>query len=76
MTLLYAGKPVPFGAVVALDNTTAIVGDDGEVYLTGLSGKTTFSVQWGEERDRQCQGTLDIPSESPAGIVKATLNCH
>ena len=76
MTLRYAGKPVPFGAVVALDNTSAIVGDDGEVYLTGLSGKTTFSVQWGDERDRQCQGTLDIPTQSQTGIVKATVNCY
>ncbi len=76
VTLRYAGKPVPFGAVVALDNTSAIVGDDGEVYLTGLSGKTTFSVQWGEERDRQCQGTLDISTQSPTGIVKATVNCY
>ncbi|HFK5793877.1 TPA: fimbria/pilus outer membrane usher protein [Enterobacter asburiae] len=76
VTLLYAGKPVPFGAVVALESTSAIVGDDGEVYLTGLSGKTTFSVQWGEERDRQCQGVLDLPSQGSAGIVKATVNCH
>ncbi|MBT1729462.1 fimbria/pilus outer membrane usher protein [Enterobacter quasimori] len=76
VTLLYAGKPVPFGAVVALENTTAIVGDDGEVYLTGLNGKTTITVQWGEDRDRQCQGTLDIPAQSQAGIVKATVNCH
>ncbi|WP_227650582.1 FimD/PapC C-terminal domain-containing protein [Klebsiella pneumoniae] len=53
-----------------------MVGDDGEVYLTGLSGKTTFSVQWGEERDRQCQGTLDISTQSPTGIVKATVNCY
>ena len=76
VTLRYAGKPVPFGAVVALESTSSIVGDDGEVYLTGLSDKTTFSVQWGDERDRQCQGTLDISSQSPSGIVKATVNCH
>jgi outer membrane usher protein len=62
--------------VVALESTSAIVGDDGEVYLTGLSGKTTFSVQWGEESDRQCHGELDLPSQGSAGIVKATVNCH
>jgi outer membrane usher protein len=76
VTLLYAGKPVPFGAVVALESASAIVGDEGEVYLTGLSGKTTFSVQWGEESDRQCHGELDLPSQGSAGIVKATVNCH
>lgn len=75
VTLLRQGKVVPFGAVIALDNTTAIVGDEGEVYLSGLRGKTAFSVQWGETPEQQCLGMIDVPVDSPSGIVKTTVNC-
>ena len=76
VTLLFAGKPVPFGAVVALDNTTAIVGDGGEAYLTGLHDKTTFSVQWGEAAEQQCQGEIDMPDDGVTDMVKATVTCR
>lgn len=76
VTLLFAGKPVPFGAVVALDTTTAIVGDGGEAYLTGLHDKTTFSVQWGEEAEQQCQGEIDMPDDGVTDMVKATVTCR
>ncbi|WP_413595516.1 fimbria/pilus outer membrane usher protein [Citrobacter youngae] len=76
ITLLYLGKPVPFGAIVALDNATAIVGDDGEVWLTGLRDTVTFSVQWGENQDEQCSGKLAVPSEQTANILKMTVQCH
>ena len=76
ITLLYQTKPVPFGATVALDNATAIVGDDGEVYLTGLNGPTAFSVQWGDGPDQQCIGTLDVPNDKASGIFKTTVNCR
>nr|WP_278435163.1 fimbria/pilus outer membrane usher protein [Enterobacter mori] len=76
VTLLFAGKPVPFGAVVALDATTAIVGDGGEAYLTGLHDKTTFSVQWGEEAEQHCQGEIDMPDDGVTDMVKATVTCR
>ncbi|WP_447854486.1 fimbria/pilus outer membrane usher protein [Enterobacter mori] len=76
VTLLFAGKPVPFGAVVALDTTTAIVGDGGEAYLTGLHDKTTFSVQWGEAAEQQCQGEIDMPDDGVTDMVKATVTCR
>ncbi|MGE8030515.1 fimbria/pilus outer membrane usher protein [Enterobacter mori] len=76
VTLLFAGKPVPFGAVVALDTTTAIVGDGGEAYLTGLHDKMTFSVQWGEAAEQQCQGEIDMPDDGVTDMVKATVTCR
>ncbi|MEE9954694.1 fimbrial biogenesis outer membrane usher protein [Enterobacter quasihormaechei] len=76
VTLLHRGKAVPFGAVLALQNATAIVGDEGEVYLTGLRGSTAFNVQWGEEGDTQCRGTLDVPADGATGIFKTTVNCQ
>lgn len=76
ITLLYLGKPVPFGAIVALDNTTAIVGDDGEVWLTGLRDSVSFNVQWGEDAGQQCKGTLTVPSEGAANILTSTVHCR
>lgn len=76
ITLKYRGKAVPFGAVVALDNATAIVGDAGEVFLTGLRGTTTFSAQWGDVADRRCAGTLDLPDGEASTIFNATVECH
>lgn len=76
ITLHYQGKPVPFGAIVSLDNATAIVGDDGEVWLTGLRDTVTFSVQWGENQDEQCSGELAVPSGQTANILQMTVQCH
>lgn len=76
ITLIYLGKPVPFGAIVTLDSATAIVGDDGEVWLTGLQKSVAISVQWGEEAGQQCKGTFTVPTESPANILKSTVNCR
>ncbi|MDR7941687.1 fimbria/pilus outer membrane usher protein [Enterobacter soli] len=76
ITLIYLGKPVPFGAIVTLDSATAIVGDDGEVWLTGLQKSVAISVQWGEEAGQQCKGTFTVPTESTANILKSTVNCR
>lgn len=64
MTLLFKGKPVPFGAMASLvgeaDNSS-IVGDGGEVYLSGLPEKGGLRVQWGRDVDQQCQATFTLP---------------
>ena len=67
---------VPFGAIVTLDNTSAIVGDDGEVWLTGLQGTVALSVQWGEDAGQQCKGTLTVPAERAENILKSTVHCR
>lgn len=76
VSLRFRGKAVPFGALVALDNTTAIVGDDGEVYLSGLRGSVPFRVKWGDGLSQQCSGTVDTPADSPSGIFKTTVSCR
>lgn len=76
VTLMYHSQPVPFGAVVVMENTTAIVGDEGEVYLTGLNGSVPFSVQWGEGQDRQCSGRLDAPAQETSVLFKTTVTCQ
>lgn len=60
MTLLRAeGAPVPFGATVD-DPAQAsaqgfIVGDGGQVYLSGLADNGVLKVQWGKAAGELCQ---------------------
>ena len=79
MTLLYAnGKPVPFGAIVsALDSQGDegfIVGDAGQVYLTGLAQSGQLKVQWGSGSDEQCHVSYNLP-KAAKGITNMSGHC-
>lgn len=76
LTLKYRGGEVPFGAVLSMDGATSIVGSDGEVYVTGLKGVQSFSVQWGRAADEQCHGQVSVPESSTARVWLATANCQ
>ncbi|MCS2153357.1 fimbrial biogenesis outer membrane usher protein [Scandinavium goeteborgense] len=59
MTLLrVGGAPVPFGAMVTDPAQKGaqgfIVGDGGQVYLTGLADSGALQVKWGSEAGQQC----------------------
>lgn len=59
------GKPVPFGAVATLKHkkdSTFIVGDGGQVFLTGLPDKGELSVQWGGGTEQRCQVPFRLPA--------------
>nr|WP_241679986.1 FimD/PapC C-terminal domain-containing protein [Serratia oryzae] len=67
MTLLQAGgKPVPFGAQAALQGAaevnSSIVGDGGQVYLTGMPESGVLQVQWGAQPDQQCRVNYRLPA--------------
>ncbi|WP_244633611.1 fimbria/pilus outer membrane usher protein [Erwinia persicina] len=57
---------VPFGATASLqgsaghEDITGIVGDNGQVYLTGLPQKGQLSVSWGKGSDKQCRVIYDL----------------
>lgn len=76
LTLKKGSGYVPFGAVFSMDNTTAIVGDNGEVYLTGLQGSQAFSVQWGKGPEMQCKGTVSVPETSTPQIQLISTHCQ
>lgn len=74
------GRPVPFGATVtrAGDNTDQgfIVGDSGQVYLTGLDKSGTLNVKWGKGAGQKCQATYQIKNETPvSGIQNLNTRC-
>ncbi|WP_320727297.1 fimbrial biogenesis usher protein [Enterobacter sp. 118C5] len=79
LTLLHNNEPVPFGATVTRDDegTGSIVGDDGQVYLSGLALKGALKVQWGEGRDKNCTVTYTLPEDAEsAPLTQAKVICR
>ena len=60
------GSPVPFGAIASLNNgeQNSIVGDDGQVYLSGLPDSGILNVKWGKSIDEQCRVDFNLSSDS------------
>ncbi|EEJ1196348.1 fimbria/pilus outer membrane usher protein [Salmonella enterica] len=76
------GRPMPFGAVVTQageagkHNGAGVVGDQGEVYMTGLSETGELLVQWGSE-NRQCRVNYRLPQEKgPSGVYLTRAECR
>ncbi|HEJ7042086.1 MAG: fimbria/pilus outer membrane usher protein [Serratia liquefaciens] len=82
ITLLRAnGQPVPFGATVsdAEPNATqgSIVGDGGQVYLSGLSPQGRLQVKWGNGSAEQCRVNYQLPTTpQPGGVVQLNEVCR
>ncbi|MNE11905.1 Outer membrane usher protein FimD precursor [compost metagenome] len=79
MTLLRTGgAPVPFGATVSdpAQKTTQgfIVGDAGQVYLTGLADSGSLTVKWGAGADQQCHVSCSLVKKTTENAGVQTLN--
>lgn len=78
----YRNKPVPFGATASVPTEgttqiTGIVGDSGQVYLSGLPLQGIINIQWGESSYQQCQASYQLPeSELDNAISYANLECR
>lgn len=72
------GSPVPFGAMVTdvenPDQKSFIVGDGGQVYLTGLKDNGQLQVKWGNETDGLCKVNYRLAQNS-SGIIKINGQC-
>jgi outer membrane usher protein len=70
-SLTFNNKPVPFGALVTRSDQAgeSIVGDDGQVYLSGLTPKGQLSVQWGKGADTHCVVHYKLNSFSKKNAV-------
>lgn len=75
MTLLrQGGQPVPFGAMVTngankSDNGN-IVGDGGQVYMSGMSGNGVLSAKWGTGVNESCQVKYSLPEDAVASSIQ------
>lgn len=82
MTLLRPGNTsVPFGATVTdVSQEKAqgfIVGDNGQVYLTGLADKGTLMAKWGETAQQQCKVNYNLPKkQTDTDIQLITGKCQ
>lgn len=66
------GKTIPFGAIANVESSeasTGIVGNDSEVYLTGMPPYGKVKVIWGREQDQGCTANIRLPQTPGAGGV-------
>ena len=78
LVLTHNGKPLPFGTTVSTgeSDNAGIVGDGGQVYLSGLSLTGTLKAQWGDGPDKQCHAHYELPKDSlTRALVRATVHC-
>lgn len=80
MTLTTPEQFVPFGAVVTLaddDKSSFIVGDRGQVYLTGLRDQGTVLATWGHQPHQQCRADFSLPNGAQyGGITDISVSCR
>lgn len=77
MNLTRNGKPLPFGAMVTSDKVSGIVGDGGQVYLSGLQDEGYLTAKWGEHQHQQCMINYRISGkDQDAAIAKINAACH
>ena len=66
MSLIYNGKPVPFGALATPVGRqgSSIVADNGQVYLSGMPLAGKVRAKWGEGPNASCEADYSLPPES------------
>lgn len=76
MTMLYRGLPVPFGAQAKMkEGGSGIVGDDGQVYLTGVPDEGDITVNWNGKQ--QCVVHYRLPeSAANAPVTETEQECR
>lgn len=75
MTLTRAnGEPVPFGATAGIDDdkksTGSIVGDGGQVYLSGMPDSGTLTVKWGTAAAQTCRVSYRLNEQSATSGIQ------
>ncbi|WP_458654638.1 fimbria/pilus outer membrane usher protein [Enterobacter ludwigii] len=74
LTLMHNGRPVPFGATVSAGKSNGIVGDGGQVYLSGLADSAAITV--GLANGQSCSSTFSLAETTKSnGIVMSEMKC-
>ncbi|MDA3990632.1 fimbrial biogenesis usher protein [Klebsiella aerogenes] len=79
LNITHQGKPLPFGTTVSTGDSdnAGIVGDDGQVYLSGLPLTGNLTAQWGDSTDKQCKANYVLPKDSlNRKIVRTAIICN
>ncbi|EIK3616724.1 fimbrial biogenesis usher protein [Salmonella enterica] len=78
ITARLGGRPLPFGAIVreTASGVTSMVGDDGQIYLSGLPLKGELFIQWGEGKNARCIAPYALAEDSlKQAITIASATC-
>lgn len=74
------GLPVPFGSVASVSGAKGpgfIVGDDGQVYLSGMERQGTLDVVWGDGPRQRCRAAYSLDAtEQYSGVNVANSLCR
>lgn len=77
VTAIYKGRPVPFGSVAAYGNITGIVGDEGQVFMTGMPGSGKITFRWGDKDNQHCTLRYKISAaDNTQPITRVTGDCR
>ncbi|MBK4613049.1 fimbrial biogenesis outer membrane usher protein, partial [Enterobacter hormaechei] len=72
------GKPAPFGATgsATLDtgSVTGIVGEEGELYLSGMPEKGQFTLTLND--GATCRAEYTLQQQPDAGLVQMPVTCR
>jgi len=75
MTLTSNGKPLPFGATATAGERLGIVGDDGQLYLSGIPKEGTVQVEWGS--DKRCSVNYLLPADKGKyPVIRMSAECR
>lgn len=76
MTLTHNGRPLPFGTVVSIGDTSSIVADGGQVYLSGMEDKGKIVARWGEGSGQQCRADYQLAqTEMTTPVIRMNAVC-
>ncbi|WP_092877250.1 fimbria/pilus outer membrane usher protein [Izhakiella capsodis] len=68
------GEAVPFGATASIDDgkksSSSIVGDGGQVYLSGMPDSGTLTVKWGNTASQTCQVSYRLKEQSATSGIQ------
>ncbi|OQD51087.1 fimbrial assembly protein [Enterobacter cancerogenus] len=74
------GQSLPFGTMISVDGENAqsfIVGDKGQVYLTGLADKGSLTAKWGNEANQVCHVNYALSElASNSGVLITDSVCR
>lgn len=77
MKLIHKGSPLPFGTMITAGERTGIVGDDGLVYLSGMSEEGTVSAVWGDGEGKRCSAQWRLPADADSqSVVRMNGMCR
>lgn len=85
MTLQQGDHSVPFGALVSINGSdsdnTGIVGEGGQVYLSGVPQSGGLTAKWGSGHTQQCHANFTLPAQASdrkghaVGVQQISLHC-